>query len=168
MSKYETPDYEVLIRDGHIEVRRYRSFWLMRYESDRDAKADQAFRTLFRYIQSDNREKEKMAMTAPVLRQGEDIESLSFIVPSSHVETIPQPNDPRLSAHEVKAGLFAAITFHGGWSDERLDKYKRKLLEWLNIRGYDHSDQVFTAFYDPPFMPSPLRKNEILIRIEEI
>jgi hypothetical protein len=166
MSRYETPAYEVLVKDGPIEVRRYQPFWLMRYENEADRNADQGFQTLFRYIQSDNREQEKMAMTVPVLRQGDQVQTLSFIVPSSHEEKIPHPNDQRLSARLVEGGLFGAITFHGSWREMRLEKYREKLEEWLNIMGYDRSEETYTAFYNPPFVPAPLRKNEILIRIE--
>lgn len=42
-----------------------------------------------------------------------------------------------------------------------------KLRQWINARGLRPRGDPLRARYDPPFKPWFLRRNEILIRIEE-
>lgn len=42
-----------------------------------------------------------------------------------------------------------------------------KLEEWLNENAYSAVDNYMFAFYNPPFTPPMLRRNEILVRIKK-
>lgn len=40
-----------------------------------------------------------------------------------------------------------------------------RLFEWLAAKGLDVDGELEIAGYDPPWMPGPLRRNEVLVRI---
>ena len=69
MSKYETLDYEVVIKENEYEIRKYLNFYIVEYENANDPDINNGFRSLFNYISSDNKENEKISMTTPVIQE---------------------------------------------------------------------------------------------------
>ena len=103
-----------------------------------------AFNRLFRYISGDNRSQNKVAMTAPVSQEprGEKIEmtapvgqrpvqgqwAVSFMMPVSYtLETLPEPEDPKISLRQVPARRMAAVRYTGFWSEKNYQRNKKKL-----------------------------------------
>lgn len=56
----------------------------------------------------------------------------------------------------------AAIRFSGWWSDELFKTEDAKLRDWLSKRGLTPSGTPTFSYYNDPFTPSFLRRNEIL------
>lgn len=180
----EKPEYEVLEADDDLELRRYEPHIVAatRVEGEFDRAGNEGFRRLADYIFGNNRRREsletaapvtqatseKIAMTAPVGmdRQG-DAWRITFMMPSIYtLATLPEPIDKRIELHEVPGGLFAALRYSGTWSESRYREREARLLEWLEIRGWQPIGEPIFARYDPPFKPWFLRRNEILIEVE--
>lgn len=182
----EKPDYEVIRSEGAVEYRRYASYIIAETEifgmEDRNDASNEGFRRLFDYITGDNSGQEKIAMTAPVQQskiQEEDVrfnrtESLgdgagwkvSFMLPSSYsFNDAPVPEDDRIKIRVVPEKLVAAIRYSGRWTTKNFDKYESRLMAALSEANIEPLGVPETAFYNPPFMPPFMRRNEILIEV---
>ncbi|NDL67462.1 SOUL family heme-binding protein [Anaerotalea alkaliphila] len=169
MSKYETPEYQVVLQEEPFELRRYSDFLVVEYENEADPFSSNGFGTLFRYIGSDNAERQKISMTVPVLEEmsGEG-KKMAFVVPKEHWEQVPRPNNPYLHIRAFDSGTFAAIRY-GGLSNRSKEKEKLQLLEaWMVDKGFRQRSSAMLAFYDAPFVPPMFRRNEILVQVEEM
>lgn len=141
-----------------------------------------AFQHLSGFIAGNNRERAKIAMTAPVGQSpaGRKIEmtatvsqwraenrwAISFMMPASFtLETLPVPNDPRIEIVPVKARRMAAIRYSGRWTQAGFEKNLKKLETWMASRSLAASGPAVWARYNPPITPWFLRRNEILIPI---
>ena len=166
MFKYETPAYEVIIKDNSFEIRHYKDFYIVEYDNVDDPDIQNGFGTLFRYISSNNEENKKINMTVPVIEEMTDNRlKMAFVVPKEHWEKIPRPNDPNLSIKEFRNGLFAVIRF-SGLSNTSKEKMKLEALEsWIDQNGYDKASNAMLAFYNAPFTPPMFRRNEIMVRV---
>jgi hypothetical protein len=169
----EKPEYEVLFVDGAVEYRRYESFIvaeteIVGVESWRDA-SNEGFRRLFNYITGDNNGEAKIAMTAPVqqsriqaedlrINQAEPLEvgagwKVGFMLPSSYsMIDAPMPEDERIIIRMVPEKLVAAIRYSG-------------LMAALSEENIKILGEPETAFYNPPFVPPFMRRNEILVEV---
>lgn len=56
MSKIETVEYDIVLKEDQYEIRKYRDFFIVEYENIRDPESERAFGTLFKYIGSENKE----------------------------------------------------------------------------------------------------------------
>ena len=143
-----------------------------------------AFKRLFRYISGNNRRQQKVAMTSPVgqTAAGEKIAmttpvgqrraaegwAVSFMMPARFtLETLPQPDDPRVTLRAVPARTVAAVRYTGFWRKQGYEKNRSALEGWLEEHGLRAAGDPIWAKYDPPFMPWFLRRNEILIPVAE-
>jgi len=173
----ETLAYEVLKTAGDIEIRRYAPHLLATVKVDgKFSKAgSQGFRPLFDYISGKNSGAEKIAMTAPVLQQGESSNEsqqdqwlVSFVVPSEFdQQDVPTPSDDVVQITPQPGLVVAAIQYSGGWSQANYDVHEQQLLAGVEDMNLSACGTPRWARYDPPFMPWFLRKNEILIPLCE-
>jgi hypothetical protein len=180
----EEAKYEVVKKDNKFEIRDYAPHILAEtiVEGDVEEAGNKAFKRLFRYISGDNRSREKVAMTAPVSQQpmGEKIKmtapvgqhrveqgwAVSFMMPASYtMETLPEPEDPKISLRQVPARRMAAVRYSGFWSEKNYLRYKLELESWIHEKGLTIVGDPIWARYNPPFTPWFLRRNEILIPI---
>ena len=159
----ETPDYKVLVQDGKFEVREYPALTLVR-----TASGDGDFMRLFRYISGGNDAEQKIAMTAPVLmkHQGEN-PGMSFIVPEDVAATgkVPAPKDGSVAVDSLPSGQFAVYRYSGGRSETNEQDALGKLRGWIDKRRLEVTGEPLFGYYDPPWIPSFLRRNEVMIRI---
>lgn len=182
----EKPEYEVILVDGAIEYRRYESFIVAQteirdVESWKDA-SNEGFRRLFSYITGDNNGEEKIAMTAPVQQSKLNVEDVrfnqaeplkgavgwkvGFMLPSSYsMVDAPLPDDERIQISRVPEKLVAAIRYSGRWTTRNFDKYESRLMAALADGNVEILGEPETAFYNPPFVPPFMRRNEILIEV---
>ena len=163
----ETPSYKVVRTDAPFEIRDYPAFTLATIPMD-DGEMNRSFGRLFRFITGSNAEAEKIAMTSPVLIDAaKDKKTMSFIMPKKTVKKgVPKPVGDSVSLAKVDAARFAVMRFGGGRTAQNEQAVIAKLTEWLsaqNIAG--KGDPVF-AYYDPPWTPVFLRRNEVMIRLE--
>lgn len=162
----EIARYEVLESDGDIEIRSYPA--LVAAEVVRTGSRDEAVRKGFRplagYIFASERPGEKIAMTAPVIQKSDGKGwTISFIMPSAHaLGSLPAPSDPDVRLTEIPAQRRAAIRFSGAWSDELFAEKDRILSDWMKGRGLSPAGTPIYAYYNDPFTPGFLRRNEVL------
>jgi hypothetical protein len=162
----EIARYDVLEADGAIEVRAYPA--LVVAEVERTGSRDQAVRAGFgplaRYIFAREREGEKIAMTAPVTQKADGgAWTIQFIMPAGQdLARLPRPTGSDVELKEIPPAKRAAIRFSGWWSDELFREKDAALREWLAAKGLATSGTPTFAYYNDPFTPGFLRRNEIL------
>ncbi len=180
----EEAPYKVDRKDGRFELRQYEAHILAEtmVDGDLEEAGNKAFRRLFRYISGDNESRGKIAMTAPVSQSpgGEKIAmtapvgqqrrqdqwAVSFMMPASFtMETLPQPKDPLVSLRQVPARRLAAVRYSGTWSEERYQRHKRLLEDWIQAQGLVAAGDAEWARYNAPITPWFMRRNEILIPV---
>lgn len=167
---YESAEYEVLETEGRIEIREYPDLKLAATNMPLDSQGnDGSFVRLFRYISGSNTDRRKIAMTTPVFMQpNPDSEQaeMSFVIPTEIANSqVPAPTDQQVRIKTRPAGTFAVIRFSGRLTRETADQAEQELRKWMMERGLSAEDSVQRAGYDPPWTPGPLRRNEILIRL---
>lgn len=192
----EEPAFEVVKKFDDFELRKYSAFLIAEttITGTFDDAGNQAFDILAGYIQGENVKSEEIEMTAPVNQQpasgddeGEQIEMtapviqvptkgstesdsfvLSFVMPAEYtMESLPKPKDARVHLREVPARLVAVRLYGGNWSRERYEANEKKLLEAVKSAGYETIGVPNFARYNPPFMPSLLRRNEVMIEVKD-
>lgn len=181
----EEAKYRVVLADGSIEIRDYEPSIVAEtvVAGDLEDAGDDAFGLLFKYISGNNVAQEKIAMTAPVSQErSEKIEmtapvgqrpaadgwAVSFMMPASYtMETIPKPKDDRVTIRAVPGYRAAAIRYSGFWSEKNYQEHLAELNAWLDAEGYRRAGEPVWARYDAPFKPWFMRRNEILIPVED-
>ncbi len=180
----EIPAYRVLEQDGAFELRAYPSQLIAETEvrSDFDSAGGAAFRRLLGYISGRNRPREKIAMTAPVTQVaagtsiamtapvtqvgGGDSYRVAFLMPAGYTAaSLPLPLDSSISIREVPARTLAAWRYSGRWTRARYEDMERALREALIAKHLRAIGPPIFARYDAPFVPWPLRRNEVLIPV---
>lgn len=158
----ETPEFSVLVRDAEYEVRDYPALALVRTES-----GDGDFMRLFRYISGGNEAEMKIAMTSPVLvSHGGDKKGMSFIMPAEVATAkVPAPKDGAVVADSLPGGHFAVYRFSGGRNRANEEDALAKLRAWMEKRQLQATGDPLFAYYDPPWIPPFLRRNEAMLRI---
>lgn len=188
-SGYEHPKYTVATSYGAFEVRDYEPILEARVTVDGDFRAatSDGFRLLAGFIFGDNRSRakvdmtapvtsgpsERIAMTAPVTTAAQTAESLeagrwtvTFAMPSRFTEeTLPIPNDPRIEIALTPPERFAVRTFSGTARPERLARELAALLQGLDDAGLAPVGPPRVAQYDPPWIPGPMRTNEVMVKL---
>lgn len=181
----EEAKYRVVLADGPIEIRDYEPSIVAEtvVSGDFEDAGNSAFRRLFKYIDGNNVTQEEIAMTAPVSQErSEKIAmtspvgqqpapggwAVSFMMPASYtIETIPEPKDDSVAIREMPAYRAAAIRYSGFWSEKNYQEHLAELNAWLDANGYQRDGEPVWARYDAPFKPWFLRRNEILIPVED-
>ena len=166
---YETPEYTVVRRDGSIEIRDYPEIVVattsMRLESQGDGGS---FRRLLGYISGKNEAGRKLAMTVPVFMEPDKAGGgeMGFVVPSQNVTSgVPQPTSNGVTIKTRPSGRFAVVRFSGRISEELTAKKEGELRAWMAENELPGDASPDVAGYDPPWLPGPLRRNEVLIRL---
>lgn len=161
----EQPDYEVLAKHEDIEFRRYAPYLVAEVTAGGDAPDRQAFNMLASYIFGDNSADEKMSMTAPVETRGQDY---AFVMQKKYsMATLPRPDDERIRLLERPTRTVAALRFSGRWSESNFATHERELLQRLQGLGIEPAGQTEIARYNSPFTPWFLRRNEIIVAVDE-
>lgn len=163
MSSYESPSYEVKIREGLLELRKYEKFQVARVDT---RNRNDGFRTLFQYISGANEEQEKISMTVPVIQeQMDEKRTMAFVVPKQYDERVPSPMDEGIVIERMTWSYVAVIRFSGLASERKIRLKGDELHEWIRKKGWMESGMQVVAFYDPPFQVPFLRRNEVMIGI---
>ncbi len=185
----EEAAYSVLQQQGDYELREYESLVVATtlVDSDFDEAGKLAFRRLFNYISGDNQsarkidmtapvlaaenrpaDTEKIAMTAPVIREKVDQGwRFSFVLPASYtLATAPLPIDERVNLEKIPSRKVAAVQYSGSWNQSRFDENTDSLLQWIAEQQLEPDSPPRVAGYDPPWTLPFLRRNEVLVDIK--
>ena len=174
---YESAEYTVIEAEGKYEVREYPDLTLVSTSTNVDSQGrDGSFMKLFGYISGANESQQKISMTTPVFMENNDLASVAkmgFVMPKEvAVKGAPLPTGPGVTMRTRKGGRFAVLRFSGQLNTKTAKEAETKLRSWMAEKDLieapstEGSSSVESAGYDPPFMPGPLRRNEILIRLK--
>jgi len=110
----------------------------------------------------------KIAMTAPVMVENKDNRwRVHFVMPAEYtLNSLPIPNDPRVSLREIAEQKTAVILFSGLAGEDKVKDKTATLLDWIKSRGLEATSTPQLARYNPPWTLPFLRRNEILINIK--
>ena len=163
----ETPAYRIVRTDGKFELRDYPALTVATTPME-SGEMNRGFGQLFRFITGSNEAAQKIKMTAPVLvDKAEGRKTMSFIMPQETVaKGVPKPAGESVTVSTMKAAKFAVLRFGGGRTAENEKRALERLRVWLaGQKIVEKGDPIF-AYYDPPWTPLFLRRNEVMLRIE--
>lgn len=185
----EIVPYTVSAREGAIERRDYPALIVaeVTVTGSRAEAANTAFRPLADYIFGNNLRRDRIAMTAPVTQTPVEAEGariamtspvtqtpaaeadswvVRFIMPTEWtMDTLPAPRNPAVRLIEAPAHSVVAIRFSGTASPREIDRREGELRGWMQAQGLAPAGPPTYAFYDPPWTPSFLRRNEVLVPV---
>ncbi len=165
-SRFFTPKVRYVLRrrEGAFEVRDYPNLAIAQTTRGEESN-EPAFNRLFQYIQGQNSVRRKIPMTAPVLlTRAQESNTMSFVMPED-LAPPPEPRDPAVEVNALPARRYAVFRFQG-WPRRATErKAIATLRAWLIARNFPAGADPIIAYYDPPWIPSPLRRNEVLIEI---
>lgn len=112
------------------------------------------------------RASQEIPMTAPVTQeqQAQDVWKVAFYMPADMtMETAPKPTSDKITLREVKFGNMIAIRFSGRNTDSNVNEHDEELKDYMrkNNIAFNEEGRIL-AFYDAPFKPWFLRRNEVL------
>ena len=164
----ESPEYKVVRAEKSFEIRDYPALTVATTPMEDDG-MNGGFGQLFRFITGKNEGAEKIEMTSPVLIDtAKDKRTMSFIMPKKTVEKgVPKPAGESVSLGRLEAARFAVLRFDGGRSAENEKAAIGKLKAWLDEQKIAGKGDPMFAYYDPPWTPTFMRRNEVLIRIDK-
>ena len=93
---------------------------------------------------------------------------MAFVLPSNNKDDIPKPNNPYLKIRKFEKGRFAVVRYSGNSNKSKEEKHIEQLKKWIEKKNFKSASNFMLAFYNPPFVPGFLRRNEIMIRIEPL
>ena len=187
--RLEKPAYSVVYESDGIEYRQYDAYLvsetMVENASNYRAAGNEGFRRLFRYISGGNANQTKVSMTVPVaqtessekiamtapVQQTEAAEgwTVAFMLPSEYtLDTAPQPTDSRVKIRAVPGKLTAVLRYSGRWTESNYDKKRIMLLETLRQESITPIGEFQSAQYAPPATPGFLRRNEVLVEIDQL
>lgn len=135
---------------------------------------------------------EKIAMTVPVTIQQSDIKTndiktsglqkianpqdnlqnkpswtVYFVMPSEYsMASLPIPNNPQVILKKIPSHKVAVIRFSGKADEDSIRQKTVELLTWLNKHKLTPAGEPSLARYNPPWIPPPMRRNEIMVKYE--
>ena len=174
--------YSVIAEKDGYEIRRYDPYILAETPL-RDESGNSGFNELFRYISGSNMGKSKVAMTAPVLQSGpragrklamtspvmerEGAGVMAFVMPPGmKLEDLPKPASPKVTLRAMPGYKAAVIRFSGWGFASTVKKKTKQLAAALERDGLRAAGASVSAFYNPPWTPPFMRRNEVIIEIE--
>ena len=189
----EEPKFESLRKEDNIEIRRYVPVIVAAttVDGDMDSASNQGFQRIAGYIFGQNERiamtapvvaeaqsnAEKIAMTAPVSIEPQNAEGsnmagaqrwrIHFVMPSQYtLATLPKPLNPQVQLREIPAKTFAALTYSGINTENKVQEKTEQLLNWLKSQKIETLGKPQLARYNPPWTLPFLRRNEILQEIK--
>ena len=185
MSDVEKPDYKVIQSEQNIEIRQYEPMIIAEVEVDgkREDAIGDGFRLVADYIFGNNtvqqvismtapvqqKENQKISMTAPVQQQSTGKSwRMSFVMPSKYsMDSLPVPNNNRVRLKEILTKKFVVIEFSGTNSNENVTEHENQLMNYIEANQIKINDSPKYAFYNPPWSLPFLRRNEVMIEINQ-
>ena len=150
-------------------------------KGERKAAIQEGFRLIAAYIFGANKPNAKIAMTAPVQQQSAQKIAMTapvtqqtdgsswtvrFIMPSGWtMQSLPVPNDPRVTLKPVSAKRMVAIRFSGTANDDLIQAKTDELRKYAAEHKLSTIGEPLLAFYNPPWTLPIFRRNEIMFEL---
>ena len=77
---------------------------------------------------------------------------------------MPKPKDERVRVRELEAGQFAVLRYSGGRNAEKEAQSLERLRAWMKAERLKESSPPVYGYFDPPWTPAFLRRNEVMLR----
>ena len=165
---YQSPKYSLKETLGEVEVREYPELVLAQTPSRLSSEGrDGGFRRLFRFISKGNARAQALPMTTPVFYRGVgEAQSMAFVMESgASLEGLPAPLDEAVKLKRREAGTFAVLRLRNGRDERARAAAVEKMREKLKDSVWREEGNPEFAFYDPPWIPSFLERNELVWRV---
>jgi len=183
----EEPRFSVVEHVGAVEIRQYgpRLAAETTVSGPDEAARNEGFRRIAGYIFGGNTAKSSIAMTAPVAQSAAPDKSaasekiattapvaqtaggpgawrVQFFMPARYTrQTLPTPSDPSVRIVEIPAQTFAVLRFSGSRTGPAVAARQKQLLAGLASSPWRVTGEPSAWFYDPPWTPPFLRRNEV-------
>ncbi len=166
----EQPDYTVIKKDNEFEIRQYTNFLTatVETEGERDDAIGKGFRILFKYISGENKNKESISMTVPVMQKstGANKWNVSFVVPKKfNLQNVPQPDNQSVKIINNPNLKVVVITFSGLFSDSNIKENEAKIRNYIKEKGLKIEEPAIYAGYNAPWILWFLKRNEVLFKL---
>jgi DNA gyrase inhibitor GyrI len=166
---YESAPYRVVRGSGKFELRDYPALGVVetRMAHGRNG-SDGSFKRLFQFISGGNEANQKIAMTTPVFVSGNETNgTMAFVMPAKMKSgDVPKPSDGNVIVRELAAGRFAVLRYSGGRGGSSEAKALQRLRAWIKSEGLKEVSSPIYGYFDPPWTPAFLRRNEVMIRVQ--
>jgi len=173
----EQPPYTSIALDGDFELRDYPELTVAEVTTTggRQQAVSAGFGPLAGYIFAKERDGDKIAMTAPVTQTqiaGEESEDgawvVRFIMPSEYtLDTLPRPAGSSVRLQTLPARRMAAVKFSGVANDTLIAEQEVRLLDWMTAQGLAPTATPTYAYYNDPFTPGFMRRNEAMMPVNK-
>ena len=169
MSQVSEPKFKVVASHGNIEIREYDPILVAQVKvgGERKNAISEGFKILADYIFGNNVSRQKINMTAPVIKQESKDGGywhIRFVMP---FEYLPRPNNSQIELLAVLAKCYAVIRFSGLASQDSLQKHLERLRKYVKVEKIHPTGDPIFAFYNPPWTMPFLRRNEIMIEVKK-
>ena len=168
--KYKEPTYKVLEKKGSIEIRDYDSCIVAKTSIQVEDKESDSnmFRVLASYIFGGNANNQSIPMTAPVTTFNDDksYTMMFYMLEAANIDDLPKANNRNIKFEVLDLGKCGSISFSWFVNDQKINRYRDKLLAFLDQEGYTYNSSVIVNRYDSPWKLPFMRRNEILVQIQ--
>jgi hypothetical protein len=181
----EEPAFTSVQREGDFEVRDYPAVVVAEVTVTGEQKeaASKGFRLLAGYIFGGNKQRQDIAMTAPVAQRAASQKIamtapvaqtqasagswvVRFTMPSAYtLQTLPVPDDARVSLRNIEPARFAVLRFSGLAKPADVEAKSNELLAQVRAHQLRAIGAVSLAQYNPPWTLWLLRRNEVMVEV---
>jgi hypothetical protein len=163
----EKAGYTVFLKENQFEIRIYEPM-VIAISDETDLRGYSGFNEAFNYISGNNEDRSKISMTTPVLNDLDGKLTTAFVMPKEYkLEDLPKPTSRNLSLRQIDQRKCAALSFSGNTNADTVQKKIAELRQWIQTKGLTPIGSFQLARYNPPFIPGFLKKNEVLIEIQD-
>lgn len=165
---YASAGYKVMRSEGDFEVRDYGAMTVVETPTSDGSNSDGSFMRLFDFITGANAERVKINMTTPVLMYKNDTKpTMAFVLPEKIKNAeAPKPINTAVTVREIAAGQFAVLRYRGSRNPKNTSESLAKLQKWMAAKNLHTHGPAIYGYFDPPWTPPFLRRNEVMLRIK--
>ena len=99
---------------------------------------------------------------------GQTNATMAFVMPAKmKLDQVPKPADGSLAVREMAAGRFAVLRYGGGRDAKTEAKAMARLKAWMEQERLGAFSPPVYGYFDPPWTPAFLRRNEVMLRTEQ-
>ena len=166
---YESAPYLVVRTDAKFELRDYATLTVVETPmNEGGSSSDGSFMRLFRFISGANEAQQKIAMTTPVfISSGGTNTTMAFVLPATFQSGgAPATTNQLVTLGQLAAGRFAVMQFSGGRNACNEAESLHRLKTWMTQQGLSVLSPPLYAYFDPPWTPTFLRRNEVMLHTD--